>query len=119
MNPLVFRIDDGREPVQVFALPIGIQCHFVEFHRPSIESELQVEFSPEEWASRAVGDEPIVLHHGVLDCDGSGRCVFVCRGPHGCGRYCCACCGGDGDKYEKTICDECWCKYQDKKGGAA
>ncbi len=108
MNSLVFRIDDGHRPVHVV-------LKFVQ----QIESELQVEFSPEEWASRAVGDEPIVLHHGVLDCDGSGRCVFVCRGPHGCGRYCCACCGGDGDKYEKTICDECWCKYQDKKGGAA
>lgn len=27
--------------------------------------------------------------------------------------------GGHGDEHEENLCDECWCKYQDKKGGAA
>lgn len=73
------------------------------------------EFSPEEWAARI---EPIELHHGDTTCDGADEYVFVCRGPYGCGRYCCACCGGGGDEHEENLCDECWCKYQAVKGAA-
>lgn len=105
MNRLkfTFSFSDGGAPVEAYLAP-------------AVVVEPQLEFSPEEWAARAVGDEPIELHHGEIHQD--ARDVFVCRGPHGCGRYCCACCGGDGDEHEVNLCDECWCKYQRPKGAA-
>lgn len=59
------------------------------------------------------------LHHGDASCHGrqfgGEGCVFFCRGPHGCGRWFCACDGGDGDEHEENLCSACWCKYQDIK----
>lgn len=78
---------------------------------------VQVEFTAEEWAT-AKG-ALVEVHHGDLSCDGVDQCVFLCRGPYGCGRWCCACFGGDGDEHEQVICSTCWCKYQELKNGGA
>jgi hypothetical protein len=79
---------------------------------------LPAEFTLAQWIRR-----PPALARRVLVCDcwrdkgtmGPSR-GFRCRGRASCGRYCCACVGGGGDRRTDNLCATCANKLEARRG---